>query len=243
MKTVKNKNGFLFALLTLIAPVAHADLTISPVQLYISGVQQQRSTTANLNTKGEKTDRTYEVSVFRWSQDEQGNDILTPDTELVVNPKALILKPDSNKVIRFGFRQSIEAMNLKQEATWRVKFIEIPSALQKTGMSIALNFSVPVFVGNGFQPDMSFHFVKDSKNNTVLVAKNNGKAHFQMTKFSLQDVSGKVLKDVDMMKYVLPDRQISIPLDGFHPASLKQLKFVMASANSKKSVIYDISEQ
>jgi len=124
-----------------------------------------------------------------------------------------------------------------------VKFIEIPSALQKTGMSIALNFSVPIFVGNGFQPDMSFHFVKDSKNNTILVAKNSGKAHFQMIKFSLQDASGKVLKDVDMMKYVLPDRQISIPLEGFHPASLKQLKFVMTSANSKKSVIYDISEQ
>lgn len=242
MRTVKNTSGLLFALLTLIQPEAHADLTISPVQLYISGDRQQRSTTATLNTKGEKTDRTYEISVFRWTQDEQGNDVLTPDTDLVVNPKALILLPESNKVIRFGFRQSIAAMNLKQEGTWRVKFSEIPSPLQKTGMSIALNFSVPVFVGNGFQPDMSFHFVKDEKNNTVLMAKNSGKAHFQITKFSIQDASGKVLKDIDTMKYILPDRQVSIPMDGFNTTSIKGLKFVMASNASKTSVVYDITE-
>ena len=52
MRTVKNTSGLLFALLTLIQPEAHADLTISPVQLYISGDRQQLSTTATLNTKG-----------------------------------------------------------------------------------------------------------------------------------------------------------------------------------------------
>ena len=241
MRTINNKASLFFALLTFIQPIAHADLTISPVQLYISGEREQRSTTATLNTKGEKSDRTYEVSVFRWSQDEQGNDVLTPDTDLVVNPKALILKPEGNKVIRFGFRQSIAAMNLKQEGTWRVKFNEIPSPLQKTGMSIALNFSVPVFVGSGFQPEMSFYLAHDAKQNTVLKAKNSGTAHFQMTKFSIQDASGKVLKDVDTMKYVLPKREVSIPLEGWN-ASAKKLKFVMQSDAKKSAVVYDIAE-
>ena len=243
MRTVKNKNGLLFVLLTFIQPVAHADLTISPVQLYISGEREQRSTTANLNTKNEKTDRAYEISVFHWSQDEQGNDVLTADHELVVNPKALILKPDSNKVIRFGFRQPIDAMNLKQEGTWRVKFSEIPSPLQKTGMSIALNFSIPVFVGNGFKSDMAFYLAKDAENKPVLIAKNNGTAHFQMTKFSIQDATNKTLKHVDMMKYVLSGRQVSIPLNGFNTSTIKGLKFVMVSDTSKKSVIYDIAEK
>ena len=223
-------------------PIAHADLTISPVQLYITGERQQRSTTANLTTMGEKSDRTYELSVFRWMQDEQGNDILTPDTDLVVNPKALILKPDSKKVIRFGFRQPIESMNLKQEETWRVKFTEIPSPLQKTGMNIALNFSVPVFVGSGFKSDVAFRFAKDPQNNTILMAKNSGTAHFQITKFSLQDATGKKLTEVDMMKYILPNHQVSIPLNGYTHRSGQVIKFVMEKEAEKDPVIFNIAE-
>lgn len=240
MRFVNNQSILLLSLLILIKPIAHADLTISPVQLYITGERDQRSTTATLNTKGEKADRTYEISVFRWSQDEAGNEILTPDTDLVVNPKALILKPDGNKVIRFGFRQSIASMNLKQEGSWRVKFNEMPSPLQKTGMSIALNFSVPVFVGGGFKPDMSFYLKKDTKNKTILHIKNSGSAHFQVTKFSIQDTAGKVLKEFETMKYILPNREAAMPLDGVDITG-KKLKFVMQTDSQKGSQIYDIA--
>jgi fimbrial chaperone protein len=239
MRILNKKMIVSFGLLLFIKPMAHADLTFSPVQLYISGERDQRSTTATLNTKGEKSDRTYEVSVFRWSQDDAGNEVLTPDHELVVNPKALVLKPDGNRVIRFGFRKSIESMNLTQEATWRVKFTEIPSALQKTGMSIALNFSVPVFVGSGFQPDVAFYIKNDANKNNVLHIKNSGTAHFQLTKFNIQDEAGKVLKEVETMKYVLPKREVTIPLDGLDISS-KKLKLVIQDAAKKDSPIYDI---
>lgn len=228
--------------LLFLQPYAHADLTISPVQLYITGDRGERSTTSTLNTLGEKSDRTYELSVYRWTQDEQGNDILTPDTELVVNPKALIIKPDSKKVIRFGFRQALNTMNLKQEETWRVKFNEIPSPLQKTGMNIALNFSVPIFVGSGFKSDVTFRFAKDAENHTTLIAKNSGTAHFQITKFSLQDATGKKLTEVDMMKYILPNHQVTIPLKGYTHASGQAVKFVMEKETQKNPVVFDIAE-
>ena len=241
MHMLKYKKAWLLSLF-FVQSMAHADLTISPVQLYITGERQQRSTTANLTTMGEKSDRTYELSVFRWTQDEEGNEVLTPDTDLVVNPKALILKPDSKKVIRFGFRQPIDAMNLKQEGTWRVKFTEIPSPLQKTGMNIALNFSVPVFVGSGFKSDLTFRFGKDQNNNTTLIAKNNGTAHFQITKFSLQDATGKKLTEVDMMKYILPNHQVTIPLKGYTHTSGQAVKFVMEKETEKDPVIFAIAE-
>ena len=81
------------------------------------------------------------------------------------------------------------------------------------------------------------------ENKPVLIAKNNGTAHFQMTKFSIQDATNKTLKHVDMMKYVLSGRQVSIPLNGFNTSTVKGLKFVMVSDTSKKSVIYDIAEK
>ena len=211
MHILKYKKAWLLSLF-FVQSMAHADLTISPVQLYITGERQQRSTTANLTTMGEKSDRTYELSVFRWTQDEEGNEVLTPDTDL------------------------------KQEGTWRVKFTEIPSPLQKTGMNIALNFSVPVFVGSGFKSDLTFRFGKDQHNNTTLIAKNNGTAHFQITKFSLQDATGKKLTEVDMMKYILPNHQVTIPLKGYTHTSGQAVKFVMEKETEKDPVIFAIAE-
>ena len=180
------------------APV-WADITISPVQLYITGERGKSSTTAVINSIGETSERTYEIEVLKWEQDQNGEDVLTPDHTLIVNPENFVLKPDASRTVRFGFKQNIESMQLKKQESWRVRFVEIPSVLNQTGVNIALNFSLPVFVGNGFKPDMVFNLTKNNKNESILVARNNGTAHFQLTNFSIQDKSKNVVKDVNVL--------------------------------------------
>lgn len=223
------------------APV-WADITISPVQLYITGERGQSSTTAVINSMGETSERTYEIEVLKWEQDQNGEDVLTPDHTLIVNPENFVLKPDASRTVRFGFKQNIESMQLKKQESWRVRFVEIPSVLNQTGVNIALNFSLPVFVGNGFKPDMVFNLTKNNKNESILVARNNGTAHFQLTNFSIQDKSKKVVKDVNVLKYILPQRETKINLGKFNPQKIKELNINIAPISDRPSMSFDVQE-
>lgn len=240
-KTAKQFSLFLTSATLFCMPV-HANVTIFPVQLNIGGEKGQRSTATNLVASSDAKAQSYEVSVFRWSQDASGQDILTPDTELMVNPLSFVLEPGTKRMIRMGFRQPVADMQLKQEAAWRVVFTPLPDAEKSQGIKFNYGFNIPLFAGKGFQADMSFVLVKNANNQPVILAKNAGTAHFQMSEFTLQNTTGKTLYNSSELKYVLPHQQVQLNLKNFTVAAGTPLKLVTKTPDSK-TLSFDVVEQ
>ena len=242
MPSILNKlSCLLVACIGAVSAPAHADLSIFPIKLFITGDNGQRTTTMNVISSNEEPLQSYEINVFRWTQDDQGHEVLTPDAELMVNPLSFMLEPNSKRIIRMGFKQPIAAMQLQEEAAWRIIFTPLPDAQKAKGLKYAYSFNVPLFAGKDFKPAMSFQLAKNNKNQPVLLAKNSGTAHFQITGFKLQDTAGKDIFNSKELKYVLPHKQVSFDLNTLTVKPDAGLKLTVQTAGSD-TLQFDVAE-
>lgn len=242
MPSILNKlSCLLVACIGAVSAPAHADLSIFPIKLFITGDNGQRTTTMNVISSNEEPLQSYEINVFRWTQDDQGHEVLTPDAELMVNPLSFMLEPNSKRIIRMGFKQPIAAMQLQEEAAWRIIFTPLPDAQKAKGLKYAYSFNVPLFAGKDFKPAMSFQLAKNNKNQPVLLAKNSGTAHFQITGFKLQDTAGKDIFNSKELKYVLPHKQVSFDLNTLAVKPDAGLKLTVQTADSE-TLQFDVAE-
>ncbi len=68
----------------------YAGISISPVQLYLTDKSKQRSSTFTLESKGDvKSPRIFEAQAVKWTQGENGEDIYSPVSNIIINPKKL----------------------------------------------------------------------------------------------------------------------------------------------------------
>lgn len=242
MPSILNKlSCLLVACIGAVSAPAHADLSIFPIKLFITGDNGQRTTTMNVISSNEEPLQSYEINVFRWTQDDQGHEVLTPDAELMVNPLSFMLEPNSKRIIRMGFKQPIASMQLQEEAAWRIIFTPLPDAKKAKGLKYAYSFNVPLFAGKDFKPAMSFQLAKNNKNQPVLLAKNSGTAHFQITGFKLQDTAGKDIFNSKELKYVLPHKQVSFDLNTLAVKPDAGLKLTVQTAGSE-TLQFDVAE-
>lgn len=217
----------------------YANVAIYPVKVFINGDNRQRTATVNIHSSADEAPKNYEVNIYKWAQDDLGNDVLTPDQELVINPASFTLEPNSKQTIRMGFKQAVSEMNLQEEAAWRIKITPLPDTKKSYGIKYAYGFNVPFFAGKGFKPDMSFHLVKNKNNQYYITAKNQGRGHFQITGFTLQDLSGNSIFKSTEMKYVLAHKQIQLNIPAFKPHS--ELKLIVQTADAK-NLKFDVAE-
>ena len=242
MPSILNKlSCLLVACIGAVSAPAHADLSIFPIKLFITGDNGQRTTTMNVISSNEEPLQSYEINVFRWTQDDQGHEVLTPDAELMVNPLSFMLEPNSKRIIRMGFKQPIASMQLQEEAAWRIIFTPLPDAKKAKGLKYAYSFNVPLFAGKDFKPEMSFQLAKNNKNQPVLLAKNSGTAHFQITGLKLQDTAGKDIFNSKELKYVLPHKQVSFDLNTLAVKPDAGLKLTVQTAGSE-TLQFDVAE-
>lgn len=231
---------FLASIAGLMTATAYANVTIYPVKMQINGENRQRTTTINLHSSADEAPKNYEVNVYKWTQDENGNDVLKPDNQLVINPASFVLEPNSKQMIRMGFKQSISEMNLQNEEAWRIKISPLPDAKKSNGIKYTYGFNIPMFAGKDFKPDMSFHLAKKTNNQSFINAKNLGTGHFQIIGFTLQDSSGNSIFKSNEMKYVLAHQQVQLNIPAFKPQP--GLKLILDTADAK-SLKFDIAEQ
>ncbi len=55
----------------------------------------------------------------------QGEDVLEPEQDILINPKNFVLQPNAQQVIRVGFSRPLSKEEMAQEKTWRIVFKEI----------------------------------------------------------------------------------------------------------------------
>ena len=216
----------LFASLAAVSALTQAGLKITPIQLYIGDKSNQRSATVTLDYTEVSAARIFEATAVRWSQNEKGEDVYTPDPDVLINPKNFVLQPDSRQLVRVGFSQPVGAMNLKEEGAWRVLFNEIPPVEQENSVSFLFTISLPLFIGAQNQADLR-PSVKYRANSLILTLANNANSHIQIKEISLVDSRGNAVASFPEMKYLLANQRGEFDLGQVKLASAEAYKVII----------------
>ncbi len=188
----------------LLNTAAFAGISISPVQLYLTDKSKQRSATFTLESKGDdESPRVFEAQAVKWTQSPTGESIYSPVSNIIINPKNFILKPNSKQMVRVGFTQSVESMNLAQEEAWRIIYTELPQVTNDDSkIALLLSINVPFFVGK--QEPAYLKFISTKQNGrTVINVENLAKSHIQIQKLYVMDKNKNVVAESSDMKYLL----------------------------------------
>lgn len=236
--TWRQRFSFLPLLLAVLLPAwpaKAANLQISPVSIQFrpgqgaSGITLQNYGDAPLYGQ---------VRVYTWDQ-KDGQDVLTPATDVVASPPVMEVGARSSQTIRLVRRGN--AQNAAEQ-TYRILIDEIPrgdAAGGATGVAIRLQYSVPVFAmpaDDKAAPSLVWTvFRKDAT--WMLRVRNEGTLHAQIGATSLTGADGKV-HDLSrgLLGYALAGktREWRLPLDaGFDPGKPGSALAVRAAVNAE----------
>ncbi len=168
----------MFAATALFGAVGQAQagqLQIMPTRL---GLTTAMPSTVLYATNPDASDTTYQLSVFRWSQNPDGTDRLDPTRDVLANPAIFTVKHADQQIIRFGLRTA----SLPIESSYRVILQELPrSAPEVNGIKTLLRISIPLFVPAA-QPTTTMRWaLRPTAAGATLIARNGGSVHVQIT--------------------------------------------------------------
>jgi fimbrial chaperone protein len=181
-----------------------ASLQISPVMINLR--RTQTATGISLQNDGDVP--IYgQVRVFLWDQ-KGGDDVLTPTDELIASPPVMQIAPKSAQTIRL-VRRSGAAPG--PERQFRVLIDEVPTTAEaREGVSIKLQYSVPVFIAAtapNVAPQLAWQFFKRD-NAWYLRVTNTGTLHAQIGATTLATSDGKQYElSKGLLGYALAGRQ------------------------------------
>jgi P pilus assembly chaperone PapD len=198
-----------FSILFLFSFSLSAGIKFSPIQLYIQDFKRQKSTTVNIESTGLSTSKIYEISAFKWQQNEKGEDVLLEDNTLLFNPKTFELKPESKQVVRIGFSQP--PLNLEQQQSWRVIFKEVTPVDDNSSINFLFNFSLPFFAGKQVTPQLNIDLQKINEL-AYLNVNNLSKSHAKITEVIVLDSKNNQLMKKDFVQYILSGNKIKFEL-------------------------------
>lgn len=208
---------FLALLPQFMLTAAAANLQISPVLIQFRAGQSAAG--ISLQNYGD-TPLYGQVRVYAWDQ-RDGQDVLTPATDVVASPPVMEIAARSTQTIRLVRRNAPQAGAQTSEQTYRVLIDEIPrndSSSAATGVAIRLQYSVPVFglpADEKAAPRLDWAVLRKDKA-WVLRVRNDGNLHAQIGATTLTGADGK---DHELSKgllgYVLPGktREWRLPVD------------------------------
>jgi fimbrial chaperone protein len=134
------------AALFLVPPAAHAsNFTVTPTEVNLSA-----SATSALITlrNGNKTALRFEITLFKWSEDDKGKMMLEPASDVTFFPKLVELPAGGSRNIRIGINAAV-ARDVEQ--SFRIFVEELPdqSAPAANTVAIRTKVGIPVFVRPG----------------------------------------------------------------------------------------------
>lgn len=187
-----------------------AGLQISPTGLSLPA--KQRAGLFTLKNTGSQP-LTAQVRVYRWEQDAQGKDVLTPSKAVIASPPMVKLSAGGTQ----QFRVIRTAPAGQTEEAYRLIVDELPSAQdkQKKGLQFVLRYSVPVFLNQTEYPEakLQWRVQNTPEGKILLTATNIGTAHAQLSNISVQTAKGKVNLVSGLAGYALPGKTWRHQLD------------------------------
>ena len=201
--------GLVFLLLA--QAVTAGSFGVSPVRVALSAGQTTQMLTVR-NTGD--ADTVVQVQPRAWLFQE-GVDTLEASTDLIAVPPLFTLAPGGSQVVRVGLRQSPKPGS---ELTYRLLLREVPPPRRGdiTGLQVALELSVPVFVlpPGGAAPQLNWHILRNPDGNLELQGHNEGTSHVQVRNVRLQGAGGRVIETPALATYLLPDERHTWALAG-----------------------------
>jgi len=188
---------------------SYANFSVAPTQMYL--LDKQRSTTVTLDAQDIETPKQFEMQAYKWTQNQQGEDVLEPDSNILLNPKIFVIKPNTQQMVRVGFLQPLSKVDMEKERAWRIVFKEIPSAVEPNAVQFMFNISLPLFVGKQHEHSVKVQpsYMHD---NLFLTVQNNAPSHLQVRSIKILDNQKKVAASSDEMQYLLSSQQKKIDM-------------------------------
>jgi fimbrial chaperone protein len=124
-----------------------------------------------------------QIEAMSWTQ--AGSESLSDSDEISFSPPFARLDPHGSQIVRFLLSPSPAG----EERAFRVIVTQLPEAYAGAGAKVLLQFSVPVFEGDGGTGDVIWSLHRDD-DGFRLDARNTGPAHAKFTDLVLIDAAG-----------------------------------------------------
>jgi fimbrial chaperone protein len=166
-------------------PVSAASLQVAPVTIDLPASAKAASLT--LRNLGDAP-MNAQVRVYRWSQ-ENGEEQLTPTTDLVASPPAAQLKASQGQVVRVV---RVTDKPVEGEESYRLVIDEVPQRPGSSGarVNFFVRYSIPIFFA---RPDATPHLnwnVSTHNDKIVVSVENIGTRHVRISGLKLESPSG-----------------------------------------------------
>ena len=183
------------------APATAGNWRVVPIKINFD--IKTRSEVVTVANDGDQA-LSLEVSAMEWSQDQNGQDVYQPATDLIFFPKQLVIEPKKERVIRAG----VKVPAVSREKTYRLFIREVPAARQpaENAVAIAIQFGVPVFVAPPkaeIKGDIATVVIGQGQ--VAVTVKNQGNSHFRVSRVKLQGKTsgGEALETVETSGWYL----------------------------------------
>jgi fimbrial chaperone protein len=191
----------LAAFLTPTVVGAQASLRVQPLSVEVSSPSQ--STSITLQNNGNEV-LSLQLRVFDWSQAD-GEDRLTPTTEVVASPPVARIAPGSSYTVRIA--RTAGAAAAGAEESYRLWIDELPPAAARRSeggqVDVRMRFDLPVFFhGRDTAPEVSWS-ARRSGGELVLEAVNSGTRHARIEGLELREGDDAVSFGDGLNGYVL----------------------------------------
>ncbi|QEY25897.1 fimbrial biogenesis chaperone [Neisseria zalophi] len=196
-----------------------AGLQISPTGLSLPAKQRAGIFTL---TNTDSAPLTAQVRVYRWTQDENGQDVLTPTRDVIASPPMVKLAAGGVQQFRVIRAQPAKAA----EEAYRLVVDELPAPDKQPqkGLQFVLRYSVPLFLNQSEDPNTQLQWEAEASGGKVILkAKNIGAAHAQLSHIVFNRAADNTDKNLvaGLAGYILPGKTGQYTLD-ISPAALRQ---------------------
>jgi fimbrial chaperone protein len=216
------------------APACAGQFSVSPVRIYMT--PQDRATAITVvNESAEEL--VMQADIFTWAQKPGGEDELTLSDDLFLAPPILKLPPNGRQVVRLAMVKPVKSAS---QITYRMILREVLEAKppeKGVDVSIALAFSLPVFITPTTAKSEVGCTAKRSAPDAISVeCENTGNAYANPRGFSLEGPAGEKLATRDSGGYILPGikRQFDVKrAEGPIPAGKAKLAVSLDDGTTK----------
>jgi fimbrial chaperone protein len=177
-----------------------ASLQVSPVSLEIIAPSNASALTLH-NLAATPTD--VQLRVFKWTQ-KDGEEQLTPTTDVVASPPAANLASEQDYTVRVV---RVSDKPVEGEETYRLFVDELPQTSRKSQSSVKFLFrySIPVFFSQPGADSQLSWTASSTKDKIELIVRNEGAQHVRISSLKIQNQSGATIAVRDgLVGYVLP---------------------------------------
>lgn len=229
----KSVASFFICIFMITQSLYAGSIRISPVQIDL--VNSNNAASFSLMNQSSVASN-LQIRVFKWEQNENGEDILTETDEIAVSPPAIKIQGDTAYNIRVIKTKSVSE-NIEQ--AYRIIIDELPSPYDsrkvENGLQVLVRTSLPLFsVKKENFSNLSARVV--IKNNRPLIAVHNqGSRHELIQSVKLNDISSQKGTEIEINTvngYVLAGKTKYFPIQG--KIEFDTLKIALKSNNKTK---------